>query len=477
MALHDEKDHRVEITADEFARLQQMLRDDNRLGMYLRLHTLSGSQAALDMAEISTSSGVRGGTAWALNEAYTRFVPGYPKEGVAHFSRKIAHGDLDLIQERYEETGRYLIPTDLEMYEGARKTWNKMGDDQVPPVPGMGDHYFPGLAVLTAHYAEMGVRTGNFGALAKHVQETESWKPAIGGLAASTWETFTELVADNHNRSQSINDLLEQRPDLRPRSLKSPTGDDVIVFENAQGKPEHITRVSAGRNRLVDFPVSLAEKVADGLASYRTFEQFNRFGSGLSQRIPTPTEIRELLNEKLDALRGRHHNRGDGAHREPAEVTAPDVRGNGRNKAASERDSQVLLDDPANQDHGLYRQVLASAVKLRRSDRSPGGEPDQTDRQLSAALAAKCKEQGMTCVNHVMLSLDGRRVFAVDTPNLATEWRKRADVDVTEAVRQPLDVSTGQMAHANRELARQMETERQRDRGPEDPTRGGPVMA
>lgn len=121
---------------------------------------------------------------------------------------------------------------------------------------------------------------------------------------------------------------------------------------------------------------------------------------------------------------------------------------------------RARLDDPANPDNGLYQQVLAQTVKLPRNDRV-SDKPDQTDLQLSGALAVKCRKAGMDCVNHVVLSKDGRRAIAVDTPDITTEWRKRADVDVADAISQPLDASTEQIALVNRELLRQTELERQ----------------
>ena len=56
MALNDKKEQRVEISEAEYHNLKQMLEEGNRLGMYLRLHELSGSQAALDMAQICASA-------------------------------------------------------------------------------------------------------------------------------------------------------------------------------------------------------------------------------------------------------------------------------------------------------------------------------------------------------------------------------------------------------------------------------------
>lgn len=138
---------------------------------------------------------------------------------------------------------------------------------------------------------------------------------------------------------------------------------------------------------------------------------------------------------------------------------------------------QALLNDPAHPDNGLYQQVLAQTMKLPRDGRV-SGEADKTDQQLSAALAVRCREAGMDCVNHVVLSKDGSRAFAVDTPDIRREWRNRADVDVADAIRQPLDASTERMAQVNQELSRQGELERQqlRERGSDDPSRGGPVM-
>lgn len=120
----------------------------------------------------------------------------------------------------------------------------------------------------------------------------------------------------------------------------------------------------------------------------------------------------------------------------------------------------TLLNNPNHPDHGLYQQVLTQTVKLPREGR-PVGQADQIDQQLSAALAVQCREAGMTCVNHVVLSSDGKHAFAVDTADITAEWRKRADVSVSDAIRQPLDGSTQRMATLNQELAQQALLERQ----------------
>lgn len=58
------------IDAAQYAELLAYRDADDRTGFYIALNKMTGSVAALDMAEISSSSNIRGGVAWALNTAY-----------------------------------------------------------------------------------------------------------------------------------------------------------------------------------------------------------------------------------------------------------------------------------------------------------------------------------------------------------------------------------------------------------------------
>lgn len=104
------------------------------------------------------------------------------------------------------------------MYESALKTWNDIGKQSVSPNENLGNHYFPGLPSLAAHYLE----TGDVARFADLVRKTEPSIPLAASVPATGWEALTELVADKYNRSQTINDLLDQRPDLVPQPLRSP---------------------------------------------------------------------------------------------------------------------------------------------------------------------------------------------------------------------------------------------------------------
>lgn len=179
---------------------------------------------------------------------------------------------------------------------------------------------------------------------------------------------------------------------------------------------------------------------------------------------PYNAELRDnLLNSRFERQNIRI---GPVPESQPQEQPEPRTRKN----------SQSLLNDSAHPDNGLYQQVLAQTMKLPRRDRA-SGEADETDQQLSAALAVRCKESGMTCVNHVVLSKDGSRAFAVDTPDIMSEWRKRADVEVGDAMRQPLNASTERMAQVNQDLSRQAELEKQQQIANPTSTQKGPVLA
>ncbi len=56
------------ITQEQYDRLQNLIEADDRVGFYLEVHELTGNSAALDMAEISSSSGIRGGSAQLIKE-------------------------------------------------------------------------------------------------------------------------------------------------------------------------------------------------------------------------------------------------------------------------------------------------------------------------------------------------------------------------------------------------------------------------
>lgn len=141
------------ITAEQRQTLQNILDAGDRTRFYVELHNMTGSQAALDMAEISSRSDLRGGVAWLVNDAYSATVPGYPEEGVAHFSEQIARADFDSF-DFDGPTQMWRVPSDIDRYRNARETWNRIGTNNGNPT--LGNDYFPGNWLIAQHYLEQG---------------------------------------------------------------------------------------------------------------------------------------------------------------------------------------------------------------------------------------------------------------------------------------------------------------------------------
>ena len=135
----------------------------------------------------------------------------------------------------------------------------------------------------------------------------------------------------------------------------------------------------------------------------------------------------------------------------------------GRRSANTAGPANDMRDDshPAND---KYRQAYAGVVKI---DRELGREPDGNSERLAAALATAGAR--MPAISHVVLSRDGTRAFAVDTPDIASEWQQRVHVDVASAVRRPVEAST-------REWQAAWQQHEQPAREQAQPALRGPVM-
>ena len=129
---------------------------------------------------------------------------------------------------------------------------------------------------------------------------------------------------------------------------------------------------------------------------------------------------------------------------------------------------------PDHQDHRLFLQARDGITRL---DREHGREPDERSEQLAAALAVQSKAEGLQSISHVALSRDGSRVFAVDTPDIAAEWRKRAHVDVASGMQQPVEASNAQLRQVNEQLAQQQDIAPPLASSLDDPVRLGPRIA
>lgn len=218
------------ITSAQYQTLSTLLINDDRTAFYVELHNMTGSSAALDMAEISSSSNIIGGVAWSLNSAYSESVTGYPPGGVPEFSRAIANYDFASFV--LQADGRWMVPSDYQTYENARIAWNQVGNTN--GVQGLGDNYFPGNLLLALHYLEdLDISSA---------YQYFSLETFISAAGRSFFESLGELVADDTNYTNSLNDLLNRYPGTTNESYTSPFGIDLIITKDATGKTINITR-------------------------------------------------------------------------------------------------------------------------------------------------------------------------------------------------------------------------------------------
>ena len=171
------------ISAAQYAVLQQNIVSGNRVAYYTKLFEYSGSEAALTMAQISSSSGVVGGIAWALNKDIQRHFPdSYPKGGVEAFSKAIADQDFGMIQADTQSTGLFNVPSDIDMLKGAYSVWvdRKLG------------RYFPGLLMLSTK--ELAV--GDYKAAAFFAAESKFLSTSVLPILREATGAVVDLPAD-----------------------------------------------------------------------------------------------------------------------------------------------------------------------------------------------------------------------------------------------------------------------------------------
>jgi hypothetical protein len=97
----------------------------------------------------------------------------------------------------------------------------------------------------------------------------------------------------------------------------------------------------------------------------------------------------------------------------------------------------------------MYLQALDAVHRL---DAQQGRTPDQHSDNLAASLAVAAHGNGMSRVDHVVLSDDASRVYAVqgDTNSL---FKRYTNVSVAEAIGTPLVQSSVQWQHDTQQLA------------------------
>ncbi|RDZ28731.1 hypothetical protein DX914_06305 [Lysobacter silvisoli] len=134
-------------------------------------------------------------------------------------------------------------------------------------------------------------------------------------------------------------------------------------------------------------------------------------------------------------------------------------------------EQRALLSSPGHPNHDLFKQVR---VCLDRQDTMRPRTQEQND-NLAAALTVEALRSEMRSVNHVVLSRDGERAFAVEG-DLNSPNRRVSYVETAQAAAQPIQQSSEQLAQVAREQEQRDRQHRQDDRQQQGPQRDAPML-
>ena len=126
------------------------------------------------------------------------------------------------------------------------------------------------------------------------------------------------------------------------------------------------------------------------------------------------------------------------------------------------------MQQPAHADHALFMQAQSGVHQL---DAKAGRTPDQRSDNLAAALVVAARNDGMSRIDHVSLSTDAARVFAVQGA-LSSPFKQIASVLTVESLNTPVAQSTLAWDRAIEQVASQS-----REQQAPEPTRQTPHPA
>lgn len=107
------------------------------------------------------------------------------------------------------------------------------------------------------------------------------------------------------------------------------------------------------------------------------------------------------------------------------------------------------LNDPSHPGHAMYQQGLDAVFKL---DAQNGRKSDLQSHQFAASLAVAAKSAGLERIDHLVLSDDRSRAYAVQG-ELNSVFKRHAVVDTAQAVCTPVEHSANTWAKATQDFA------------------------
>ena len=161
-------------------------------------------------------------------------------------------------------------------------------------------------------------------------------------------------------------------------------------------------------------------------------EELNRLGYDLK----ADKQFGPQTEAKLKAFQHDHGLKSDGQYG-PQTKAALDR----ELKQHAERGDKQL-GDQAHPAHGVFKQALDGVHKI---DADRQRAPDQISQNVAGSLAVAAQRAGLSRIDHVVMSEDGSRVYAVQG-DLNSPHKRMAEVPTQQAVNTSLEQSSREMA-------------------------------
>jgi putative chitinase len=130
------------------------------------------------------------------------------------------------------------------------------------------------------------------------------------------------------------------------------------------------------------------------------------------------------------------------------------------------RQASPHLGDTAHPSHGVFQQALNGMQKI---DAAHQRTPDQLSQNAAASLVVAAHRAGLSRIDHVVMSGDGSRLYAVQG-ELNSPLKRIADVQTQQAIHTPMEQSSRELAQASQQhasgAARQQAHEMQQNQAP-----------
>ncbi|HVI55846.1 MAG TPA: peptidoglycan-binding domain-containing protein [Luteibacter sp.] len=110
---------------------------------------------------------------------------------------------------------------------------------------------------------------------------------------------------------------------------------------------------------------------------------------------------------------------------------------------------QASLADAGHPGNAIYKQALEGVKAI---DAKHGRTPDHLSNNFAASLATEARNAGLTKIDHVVMSDDGKRAYAMQGES-SSPFKRVAEVDVAQSVAKPIEQSSAEYAKVDQQQA------------------------